>query len=309
MPTELLFGRRPPKKQSTAFGHIDLSKSARSKLASVVVDLARHAGSLTPVAYHPDDEADAGEVLRAPLSGIDSFFQPNAAWSIERAISELRSPKLPTTLSAAAVASEQWGFYVARATYKGQDAAIIRTKSPTWGLDTKNKVLGLVGGNGELRPADGPVVAIDHQADAVIIDGTIYILHPRSMETQFVDAEAVKARGPATATKFKAGIAATLSTTTEAAVARVCSHNANVGRRVERLLKDGTLKNVTAARVRDALPDAGLQSTDFGPKGKPIDAVTDDHAKTLIDIAADLFYQPRFDGSPRRVASYRKMKK
>ena len=90
------------------------------------------------------------------------------------------------------------------------------------------------------------------------------MLNPRSAERLLVDGEAIKARAPETAASFNAQLGATLSAKTLAAVQRVCSRDANVARRVERLIRDEALSKVTAAEVRSALPDAGLTKTDFG---------------------------------------------
>jgi hypothetical protein len=71
--------------------------------------------------------------------------------------------------------------------------------------------------------------------------------------------------------------------------------------------RDTELSRVTAAKVRAALKDAGLPTNAFGSSG-PLKAVSDRDATILVDIAADLYYQPRFADAPRRVAAYRKVR-
>jgi hypothetical protein len=44
----------------------------------------------------------------------------------------------------------------------------------------------------------------------------------------------------------------------------------------------------------------------FGKRGA-LRAESDERATALIDIAADLYYQPRFENTPRRVGSYRRI--
>jgi hypothetical protein len=114
----------------------------------------------------------------------------------------------------------------------------------------------------------------------------------------------VKKRAPQTAKKFGAGLGASLSAPTALAVERVCSHNAFTARRVERLVEGANLSAVTAPEVRNALPDAGLPKDAFGKRGA-LKADTDVQATILIEIAADLYYQPRFADPSRRVGSYR----
>lgn len=63
------------------------------------------------------------------------------------------------------------------------------------------------------------------------------------------------------------------------------------------MTRDGALWNVTAKEIREALPSAGHNPADLGASG-PIQAVTDPLATVLIDIVADLYYQPRFSAKP-----------
>ncbi len=261
--------------------------------------------NLTEVPFHPDDEADDHEVLTNKLKGFDSWFQEKAAWSLERTVKEVRQTGLPESLGGNEIRNGGWSFYVIHVVKSDADVVAVRAKSPTWGLSSEGKLLTAFIGT-QLKPVTEPLIAFDHRADILVVGQKVYVLSPRSAERLLIDADAVKARAPETAASFKAQLGAKLTAPTVTAVERICSHNANIARRVERLIRDEALGKVTAAEVRAALPDAGLAKTDFGRSG-PLQAVTDGHATVLIDIAADLYYQPRFDASPRRVASYRKI--
>jgi hypothetical protein len=302
---QVVLARRPGKAAQGAFGHVDVSAAGRADLEKIVQDIAGSLRGRKQIPFHPDDEADAGEVLTAKLKGFDSWFQAQAPWSLERTVTEIRRKGLPPTLGQKDVRGGGWSFYAVRTAVGKADVVVVRAKNPSYGLSGPGKLVTAFIGN-ELRPVDDPLIAFDHSADLVVVDQKVFVLRPRSAERLLVDADAVKARAPQTSASFDAKVAATLTGPTVSAVQRICSKNANVGRRVERLVRDGALNNVTAAKVRAALPDAGLSKTDFGASG-PLRATTEGFATVLIDIAADLYYQPRFDSSPRRVASYRKL--
>jgi hypothetical protein len=304
--TRAMLARRPKSQGTQAFGHLDVDTASRRELHRVVEDLVRQHGSKTEVDFHPDDVAEEDEVLVAPLAGFDSHYQDQAPWSLERAVAEVRSTGLPDTLAAAAVVDGGWSFYAIRSRVGSADGVAVRAKSPSWGLKAGPRILTHLVGE-ELRLVDEPLLAFDRTADALIVDDKVYVLEPRRVETLLIDADAVKARAGATVASFATKVDATLSTETVTAIERVCSHNANVARRVERLIRDGDLSKVTAEDVRSALPDAGLAVNDFGSSG-PLQALTDTHATVLIDIAADLYYQPRFSDAPRRVAAYRRVR-
>ena len=65
---------------------------------------------------------------------------------------------------------------------------------------------------------------------------------------------------------------------------------------------------MSVPKLRDGLRDAKLPRSTFGTKGSVIELSSLDHAIALIDIAADLYYQPRFETNPRRVASFRRLR-
>jgi hypothetical protein len=289
----------------TAFGHVDISSAGRTGLDQIVSNLHGTVAGLKEVPFHPDDEADDNEVLISNLKGFDSWFQEKAAWSLERTVAEIRRKGLPETLGETEIRNGGWSFYAVRILKPNKDVVAVRAKSPSWGLGGQYRLLTAFIGT-QLKPVTEPLIAFDHSADLLVVGQKVFVLNPRGVERLLVDAEAIKARAPETAASFNATIGAGLSAQTVTAIQRVCSHNANVARRVERLIRDERLSQVSAAEVRKALPDAGLSKTDFGKSG-PLSAVTDNHATILIDIAADLYYQPRFDLSPRRVAAYRKI--
>jgi hypothetical protein len=259
----------------------------------------------TPIDFHPEDSTEADEVFTTPLNGVDQFFQPNAVWSLERTIRELRSTGLPQPLSAAEIAGGHWSFYALRLRDSGRDLVAVRAKSPTFGLTSHNKLVTRLVGN-ELRLVEEPLISFDRSADVLVVDDWVFVIRPGVVERLFVDADAVKARAPQTATRFRGSLNASLSDATAMAIERICSHNANVARRVERLVADGGLEQVTAPEVRASLPSANLPPEAFGQRG-PLRAESDGHAKILIEIAADLYYQPRFSQVPRRVGSYRSL--
>jgi hypothetical protein len=297
-----MMGRRPGKGEA-AFGHVDLSPKARAELAEIVRQVRQRCESKESIPFHPEDTAEEGEVLVGELSGFDAHYQEKAPWSLERTAKAIRATGLPNPLGAKDLSEGSWSFYALRLKEKGHDVVLVRGKSPTYGLGSAGKVVTKLIGT-ELRPVPEPLVGFDHDADLLIIDKDVYVLAPSRAERLFVDAEEVKKRAPQTAKKFGADLAASLSAPTTLALERICSHNAFTARRVERLVKDGNLGAVSASEVRAALPDAGLPKNAFGQRGA-LKAETDLQAKILIEIAADLYYQPRFAASSRRVGSYR----
>lgn len=297
-----MMGRRPGKGQA-AFGHVDLSPKARVELAEIVRQVRQRCEAKKSIAFHPEDSAEEMEILTGKLSGFDSNYQEKARWSLERTVKAIRATGLPALLGAKDLSSGAWSFYALRLKEGGDDVVLVRSKSPTYGLGSAGKVLTKLIGS-ELRPVREPLVGFDHDADLLIVDEKVYVLSPSRAERLFVDADEVKKRAPQTAKKFGAGLAASLSAPTALAVERVCSHNAFTARRVERLIEGGNLGAISAPEVRDALPDAGLPKNAFGQRGA-LKAETDVQAKILIEIAADLYYQPRFSGPSRRVGSFR----
>jgi hypothetical protein len=305
-PIKVMLARRPTKQQTGAFGHVNVEEKGRIRLRDVLRRLDEDARRRDSVKFHPDDVAGEGEILAAELDGFDTDFQPNAPWSLERTVTEIRKRAVPDkALDEAEIRGGGWSFYAVQGRVGTRDVVLVRGKSPTWGLDTGSKVIAAMFGT-QLQLIDRPLVAFDETADLVVIDDSVYVYNPRRVEGLLVDADAVKKRAPETAKQFDSNLGASLTAPTRDAIERVCSHNANVARRVERLIRDGALGSVTASKVRAALPDAGLSKDDFG-KSRALRAITESQATTLIDIAADLYYQPRFEDSPRRVASYRKL--
>lgn len=299
-----MLGRRPPKGKP-AFGHVDLSKKARSGLAAIVRKLRVECEMKTKVAFHPEDNADEGEVLSGKLKGFDQNYQAKAAWSLERAVREIRASGVPTVLSAKDVDEGGWSFYGLRLKEKGSDTVLIRSRSPSYGLGPNRIFARMVGT--ELRPVSEPLLGFDHDADLLVVGRTVYVIHPERVERLFVDAEEVKRRAPQSVKRFVKDFAATLSPKTASALEHACSHNAPLTRRVERLTGEANLGSMKAPSVRSALPDAGLSEDAFGKRGA-LRAESDAMAKILIEVAADLYYQPRFASPSRRVGSYRNVK-
>lgn len=300
-----MLGRRPSGAQTEPFGHVDINAAARKTLGEIVEDVVGSTKGLKEVSFHPDDQAAQDEVLTSPLTGVDQWFQPKAVWSLERVVKELRAPGVPQALSKTEIQDGGWSFYAVRDQVASADVVLIRGQSPTHGLGGSNKLMTMFVGS-ELKPVDNPLIAFHHTADAVVIDGKVYFHKPRTIERLFVNADAVKDRAPQTTANFVANVAASVTPETTDSIERICSNNANIARRVERLNRDGQLAAVTAAEVRKALPASGRTATALGTSG-PLSAPTDDTAALLVDIAADLYYQPRFDKKPRRVSSFRRI--
>lgn len=298
-----MMGRRPSKKGEAAFGHVDLSPKARTELAKIVRQVRQRCEAKKSIAFHPEDKAEDMEILTGGLEGFDSNYQENASWSLERTVKAIRATGLPSLLGAKDLTGGGWSFYALRLKEGSRDIVLVRSKSPTYGLSNTGKVFTKLVGN-ELRPVPEPLVSFDHDADLLIVNKKVYVLVPGQAERLFVDADEVKRRAPQTAKKFGAGLSASLSAPTALAVERICSHNARTARRVERLIQDGNLGAVSAPEVRNALPDAGLPKDAFGKRGA-LKAETDAMAKILIEVAADLYYQPRFASLSRRVGSFR----
>jgi hypothetical protein len=308
MPNEdvrAMLGRRPGKNQK-AFGHVDLQKNARLELATFISDLRKQCEAKKEIAFHPEDRAEDGEILTGLLEGFDGNYQPKAPWSLEKAIKEIRAKGVPSVLGAKDIEDGEWTFYVLRLKEGSKDAVLIRSHSPTYGLGP-NRFLGRLVGT-VLKPVEEPLIGFDRTADVLVVDSKVYVVYPDRADRLFVDAEEVKRRAPQVAKRFAKDLGAGLTAETATAVERVCSHNAPVTRRVERLIAEGNLSTVKAPSLRRALPDAGLPEDAFGKSGK-LRAQTDLMARILIDVAADLYYQPRFASSSRRVGSYRNVKK
>lgn len=299
-----MLGRRPPKGKS-AFGHVDLNRKARSELAVIVRKLRTDCEAKSKIVFHPEDSAEDGEVLSGELENFDQNYQAKAAWSLERTVAEIRASGVPTVLGTKDVAEGGWSFYALRLKEKTSDTILIRSHSPTYGLGPSRIFTRMVGT--ELRPVSEPLLGFDHDADVVVVGQTVYVLHPERVERLFVDAEEVKRRAPQSVKRFVKDFAATLSPKTAGALEHACSHNAPLTRRVERLISEANLDSMKAPKVRAALPDAGLSEDAFGKSG-PLKAESDAMAKILVEIAADLYYQPRFAGPSRRVGSYRTVK-
>lgn len=305
--TRLILGRRPDTSaQQQAFRHVALNAAAQQAVEAVVSDVATKAMSSKAIKYDPDDAPQAGEVMTRALSGIDNEFQPSAPWSLERACAAAAKRGRPAYADKAEILGGRWTFYTLRAPVDGKAATVIRATSPTRALKHGNRVITRFVG-GELRPMNDPLIGLDYDADAVVLYGTVYIFKPQRLERLLIDADEVKARAPQIAAKFDKGVAAPLSTTTATWVEKACSQNSNVGRRVERLNRSAALNSMTVAKLRAGLPAAKLPKGAFGTHASRIDLSNLDHAVALIDIAADLYYQPRFEATSRKVASFRRL--
>src|ERR1700709_1350948 len=121
-----MLARRPPKGKS-AFGHVDLSKKARSELAAIVRKLRSDCEAKSKIAFHPEDRAEDGEILSGKLKGFDQNYQAKAAWSLERTVDESRASGVPTVLGAKDVAEGGWSFYALRLKEKASDTVLIRS--------------------------------------------------------------------------------------------------------------------------------------------------------------------------------------
>jgi hypothetical protein len=307
--TRMMLGRRPDPSASapqSAFGHVALNAAAQLEIEAVVQEVAQRALNARPIAYDPDDTPQVGEVMKHALAGIDNEFQPAAPWSLERAVKQIRAQGRPTVVDSRELTEGRWTFYVLRADFRGQVATVIRATSPTRSLKPTSRTLARFVG-GELKPVREPLVGVDHDADAVVLDGTVYIFKPQRIERLFIDADEIKSRAPQIVRKFSGLLQAQLSSTAETWIEKACSENSIVGRRVERLSRTGDLSTVTVSLLRDGLKDAKLARGDFGTRRDEISIGSQDHAIALVDIAADLYYQPRFEKNSRKVASFRRL--
>lgn len=303
-----MLGRRPDiSAQQPAFGHVALRADAQAEVEEVVGAVSKRALVAKAVAYDPDDAPGAAEVMTADLKGIDQEFQPAAPWSLERAAAAIAKQGKPTVITKSEIAGGGWTFYALRADADGQPATVIRATSPTRALKHGSRVITRFVGN-ELQLMRDPLIGLDHDADAVILGDTVYIFKPQRLERLLIDADEIKSRAPQIAAKFATGVSAALSPGTATWIEKACSHNSNVGRRVERLNRTGALSSMTVNKLRAGLPAAKLPKTAFGSNASTIEVANLDHAVALIDIAADLYYQPRFEATSRKVAQFRRMK-
>lgn len=283
-----------------------MNTDAQAEVERIVAGVLKAALSSTAIPYDPDYAPEPGEVMTHPLRGIDQQFQKTAAWSLERTQKEIASNGLPVTISENELDDGSWSFYAMHSVDDRTGVTLIRARGPTHGLKHTNRVITQFIG-GELRPFKDPLIGLDHEAEAVIAGATVYIFQPQRLERLLVDADKVKARAPQIATKFGAGVAASLGRGTTKWIKEACAQNANVGRRVERLNRYADLGLMTAGALRAGLAHAQLRADAFGTNPSRIDVDSVDHAIALIDIAADLYYQPRFEKNPRRVASFRRL--
>jgi hypothetical protein len=303
--TRLMLGRRPKVGQQ-AFGHVALNSSAQTEVTKIVAEVLQKAKALTSIKYDPDDTPDSSEVMTRALQGIDSEFQSSAAWSLERTVKEITKGGKPVPISKGEIDQGLWSFYALHAAVDGTDATVIRATSPTRALKHDSRLIAQFT-SGELRPIKTPLIGIDYRAEAIVASGTVYIFHPQTLERLLIDADEMKARAPLISAKFSTGIGAKLSTATETWIEKACSQNSNVGRRVERMNRTASLSAMTAKELRAGLRDAKLPKTTFGSNPTTIELGSLDHAIALVDIAADLYYQPRFETNSRKVASFRRI--
>jgi hypothetical protein len=303
--TRLMLGRRPKVGQQ-AFGHVQLNSDAQTAVEHIVAEMLRKALSLTVVKYDPDDIPSSGEVMTHALAGIDSEFQQAAAWSLERTVKEITRGGRRTNIGRSEIDHGRWTFYALHATVDGSGVTVVRGTSPTRALKHDGKWIAQFTG-GELKPIRQPLIGIDYKAEAVVADGTVYIFAPQALERLLIDADEIKSRASQISARFESGLAAKLSVTTATCIETACSKNSIVGRRVERMNRTANLASMTEAKLREGLKDAHLPPKTFGAAGKPIDITSLDDAHVLIDIAADLYYQPRFEQTGRRVAAFRRL--
>ncbi len=301
----VMLARRPGAPGAAAVGHVDVSAAGRSELDAMLVEImrrcvARQRCLITRMMRRTTEKcwlrrsqvsiSISNRTQRGVLSDRLRRSGPPSSpahWAPPRFVRE-RGPSMRSAPPLAATMSSP-----------------CERSARCVGLIPRRRIVTAFTGN-ELKPFKEPLLAFDERADDLVVNDKVYVNSPRSVENLLIDAAAVKARAPQTTSAFVGKLSARLSGTTIDAIERVCSNNAVIARRVERLTRDGTLSNVTLAKIRQALPSAALAATDFG-SGKEIEAPTDNRAKVLIDIAADLYYQPLFDNRPRRVASYRRL--
>ncbi|MTD44866.1 hypothetical protein GKE82_11330 [Conexibacter sp. W3-3-2] len=299
-----MFGRRPATNGEPAFGHVDLDETARRDLAENAEALHARLTSKTQIAFSVNDIVVDGEIMVAPLEDFDDHFQPDAPWSFERAVIEIRRQQLPDLLGESDIRTGRWSFYLTR--LRGTpDIVTVRGQSPTFGLQSRNKFRAMLAGN-QLKAVEGPLVAFELGADAIVVDDTVYVAHPQRLEARFVDGDEVKRRAPDAVVAFNEAIDADLTSTAIDAIIHVASSNVHVARRVQQLVREGTLGHVTTEALRAGVGVTGLGGDAFGTTG-PIDVATPEAATVLVELAADLYYQPVFDPSPRRVAAYRRV--
>lgn len=303
--TRLMVGRRPKAIDETAFGLIDLNSSAEAEAAEIAGRIASKVAAAKRIDYHADDAPGPGEIMIRKLTGIDSEFQADAAWSIERLVAFLDAKGTRSFLDDHSIRAGGWTFYALRADSKEfGPVTLIRHHSPTFSLKLNTRFISMLV-HDKLVPVDTPLIAVDHKADAVVIGDHVFISNPQSVERLFVDADHVKALAPALAASIQKKSKLSMTSQSQDWIERACAENVNVARRVQRLIRDGTASSIDAKRLRAGLKDAKLPNDSFG-KGKAIEIVDKEMAVALIDIAADLYYQPRFD-SPRKVAQYRRI--
>lgn len=112
--TRLSLGRRPkPRTTQEAFGHVRLNQAAQQEIEKIITRASAQALNRTQIPYDPDDSPQTGEIMVRGLAGTDALFQPNAPWSLERAVKEIGKRGRPVTLTRSEVTGGEWTFYVA----------------------------------------------------------------------------------------------------------------------------------------------------------------------------------------------------
>lgn len=88
--TRLALGRRPKTGTTQgAFGHVRLNQDAQRAIETIIARVSAQALQRKQIPYDPDDSPQTGEIMVRPVAGTDALFQPNAQWSLERAVREI----------------------------------------------------------------------------------------------------------------------------------------------------------------------------------------------------------------------------
>jgi hypothetical protein len=298
----LTMGRRPNATDARPFGHVPVEREVQNAFAEIVSDRVRGALASSPVPLEPYASLEeTNEVFATTLQGFDAQYQHDAAWSLERLVAGVRGPGFPA-VSPGEADTRQWSYYALRVWVDGRDCVLVRKTNPMAGLNPNGKVMAkLVGGR--LAKAEEAIFRFDHKADLVVIDDDVFVFQPQRIEQLFVDADAVKARAETSVAALLADITVGASDATVEALVAACEASARTGRRVERLTRDGVLRNAEFSSIADELEIAG-----YGRDWLGEDELNFEHperAGVLLDVLEDRFWRPKFYGGVRRASSWR----
>jgi len=310
----LLVGRRTKPRELEGF-RVNLDRNSISGIREIAVSTITSISGLMAVDWYPDMaiEHDQFAVFDAGYMAALSAFVVDEDHSSEPPLEEdaiqsagllslLRSTNDLEMLTPAALEAGDFRFYAVVWT-SGDAGSLLAFVSEYNPLSIRHQARTFYSFDGSLRSLAPPDLALDSEADLVVMSDAIWMLRSIAFDRLFSDVRAsLNDVESSVSAMERAFLRLPFSPISLKAIRRVCASKPTYARRLHLLAESEHARSITPALLKRALEAHGADSRYFISGG--VVEIDRDEVGELLDVLEGRWYEADFSKEPRRAGRW-----